>query len=259
VVPRRWRISLLAAPAATAAVALWAPAAGADGDLYVTFLPSHAITFTQASGVPVGTTAGAPTVIPSGGYTIHFDDSVGVAGPAFDLRGPGVSVVEDLFFGEAPSATHFVTLQPNATYTWRDDEQPDVVYTFTTSTASVGGAPQQTPASGGTTSGTPSQDVVGSGVVPFRGALDAIVSTAGRLSLSRLGKTVASLRAGRYTFDVDDESKTSGFTVQQIRKAPVAVTGGRFVGSHAVTLTLRPGQWYFYSPGGKRHFFFVVR
>jgi hypothetical protein len=246
------------AATAAAALAVGVPGARADGDLYVTFNANHTISFAQASGAPVGSTGGAPAPIPSGGYTIHFEDSVGVEGPAFDLQGPGVSLVEDLFFGEAPSATHFVTLLANSTYTWRNDEQPGLVFTFTTSSTSVGGAPQPTPSSGGTTSGTPSKDIVGSGVTPFRGALDAIVSSAGKLTLVRLGKTVSSLKAGRYTFDVDDESKSTGFTVQQIRRSPLTVTGTRFVGSHAVTITLRPGQWYFYSPGGKKHFFFVV-
>ncbi|HZO98597.1 MAG TPA: hypothetical protein VFB42_14645 [Gaiellaceae bacterium] len=252
----RWRLVLLGAPAA--ALALCAPAAHADGDLYVTFQANHTIVFAQASGAPVGTTSGAPTVIPAGSYTIHFEDSVGVEGPAFHLQGPGVDLAEDLFFGEAPSATHRVNLLPSSTYTWRNDEQPGVVFTFVTSTASVGGPAPITPSSGGTTAGTPSKDIVGSEIVPFRGALDAIVSKAGKLTLVRAGRAVSRLKSGRYTFSVDDESGRAGFTVQQLRRAPVAVTGVRFVGAHNLTLTLRPGQWYFYSPGGARHYFIVV-
>jgi hypothetical protein len=69
---------------------------------------------------------------------------------------------------------------------------------------------------------------------------------------------VATLKSGRYTFSVDDESKQSGFTVQ-LRTAPVAVTGRAFVGSRDVTISLAPGQWYFSTPAGKKSYFIVTR
>jgi hypothetical protein len=46
--------------------------------------------------------------------------------------------------------------------------------------------------------------------------------------------------------------------VQEIRKTPVAVTGVPFVGKRSVTVTLKPGQWFFYSPAGKKSYFVVV-
>jgi len=245
--------------AVTLALTAGARFARAEGELFVTFQANHTIAFTQGNGSAVGTTSGAPTVIPSGSYTIHFDDAIGVEGPSFDLQGPGVNLVEDLFFGEAPSATHRVDFLPGSTYTWRNDEQPNIVFTFATSSASVGGpSPSGGSSSGGTTTGTPSKEIVGSAIVPFRGALDAIVTSGGKLSFSRLDKPVSSLKAGRYTFAVDDESKASGFTVQALHKNPVTITSTRFVGSRNVTITLKVGRWFFYSPGGTRHQFFVT-
>jgi hypothetical protein len=98
---------------------------------------------------------------------------------------------------------------------------------------------------------------VGSAANPFRGSLDAIVFKSGKLSLSRNGKTVSSLKTGRYTFAVDDESKVAGFTVKSLRGRAVNVTTAAFVGSHSVTLTLAHGRWYFYWASGKRTAFFV--
>ena len=87
---------------------------------------------------------------------------------------------------------------------------------------------------------------------------EAIVYKSGKLSLSRNGKTIASLKTGRYTFSVDDESKTTGFTVKSLRGKAVNVTTASFVGSHSMTLTLAQGRWYFYWGSGKRTTFFVA-
>src|SRR5205823_242812 len=113
---------------------------------------------------------------------------------------------------------------PNSTYAWRNDEQPNVVFTFATSSsggATSPGAAGLSSGSGGTSTGgsktSSSSDIVGSGRVAFCGALDAIVSAAGKLTLSRNGKKVTSLKTGRWTFSVDDESKTAGFTVQSLK------------------------------------------
>ena len=61
----------------------------------------------------------------------------------------------------------------------------------------------------------PRKDVVGSALAPFRGKLAGIV-TASRASLrlAYKGKGVASLKPGRYTISVIDESTSSGFAVK---------------------------------------------
>jgi hypothetical protein len=247
------------------ALAVGAAPGGADDapGLYIVFHAGHTITVSLANGAPVGTTSGAPTVIAPGLYNLFMDDSAAVEGPIFDLKGPGVSFVEDMFYGDNPSETFTTTFLPGSTYTWRNDEQPNIVFTFVTSgggtSSSTGGAgsasPGSTAASGG---GTASQDIVGSGVIPFRGALDAIVYAGGKISLSRNGKKVSSLKAGRYTFSVDDESKTAGFTVKSLRGKPTTVTSAAFVGSHDVTVNLKAGRWFFYSLGRTQTTFFVT-
>jgi hypothetical protein len=202
-------------------------------------------------------------VIAPGLYNLYLDDSAGVEGPEFDLRGPGVEFVDSMFYGENPSETWTATFQPSSTYTWRNNEQPSVVFTFVTSatggfTASGGaGGGGGTTSTGGKT-GSASKDIVGSDIVPFRGALDAIVYKTGKLSLTRNGKAVTSLKTGRYTFAVDDESKTAGFSIQPLKGEPRTVTTRAYVGSHDATIALKPGRWFYFSPSGKQTTFFVL-
>ena len=70
-----------------------------------------------------------------------------------------------------------------------------------------------------------SQDVVGSEVVPFRGTLRGGVSASGMLALAYNGKSVGSLKAGRYRIAVTDGSSTKGFVLQKAGHKAIAVTG----------------------------------
>ena len=228
--------------------------------LYVTFRAGpQRITAMLANGAPLGTTSGAPTVIAPGLYNLFMDDSAGIEGPQFDLRGPGVEFVENMFYGENPSAAFTATFEPSATYTWRNDEQPNVVFTFVTSasggtTGSGGGGTS----GGGSSVGKPSTDIVGSAIVPFRGSLDAIVYKSGKLTLTLNGKQVTFLKTGRYTFSVDDESKLHGFSVQVLKGKAQTITSKAYVGTHDVTITLKPGRWFYFTPAGKQTTFFVT-
>jgi hypothetical protein len=252
-----------AAVAATLLSLLAADGTAADAPgLYVTFRPGpQRITVTLANGTPVGTTSGAPTVIAPGLYNVFMDDSAAVEGPEFDLRGPGVNFVDSMFYGENPSETFTVTFEPSSTYTWRNNEQPGVVFTFATSAS--GGTSGSGAGGGGATSttsrtGKPSTDIVGSAILPFRGALDAIVYKSGKLSLTRNGRKVTFLKTGRYTFSVDDESSTHGFSVQVLKGKPQTITTKPYVGSHDVTLVLKPGRWFYFTPAGRQTTFFVT-
>ena len=229
--------------------------------LYVTFRTgAQRITVTLASGAPVGTTSGAPTVIPPGLYNLFLDDSAAVEGPQFDLKGPGVDFFNDMFYGEIPSATYAMTFAPSSTYTWRNDEQPNVVFTFATSaaTGSTGTGPAATTPTATTSKGTPSKSIVGSGVIAFRGKLAATVDAAGKLALTTKGKPVNTLKTGLYTFTVVDKSAKSGFAIQKLKGSVLTLTGVAYKGTHVATINLKAGQWTFFSPGGKKSYFIVV-
>ena len=201
------------------------------------------------------------STIPPGTYQVILNNNTAddyAVDHKFHIFGLGVNYTPP---SGAVQTTFSVTFQAGSTYTIQDDLDPadhhQTVLATNAAPASSGGNTTTSTTASGTTKPT-SSDIVGSAVVPFRGALDGIVFGDGKLSLSRLGKTVASLKTGRYTFFVDDESKTRGFTVQQLKGKAVAVTNGSFTGTHDLTITLRPGRWFFFSPGAKKNVFFVV-
>ncbi len=219
----------------------------ADGNIRVSY----------ADGTPIG------SAVPPGSYQVVLNnnslDDLGVA-HQFHLFGPGV----DVSGAQSVQSTWNVTFQSGATYTYQDDLSPSTSkMTFLATTASAGVTPTTSPASPSTPSGskTPkptSSDVVGSAIVPFRGTLDGIVSSAGKLTLTFKSKNVATLKAGKYTIAVDDLTTKSGFVVQRIRAFPITVTSPVFVGKHSVSAVLKAGQWWFSSPAGTKHYFIVI-
>jgi flagellar hook assembly protein FlgD len=251
-----WVVSFVAL-LVVAAAPVGARAAGLE--LFVTFQENHTITVTLADGTSV---AGA--TLPAGSYTVHMENPYDVSGPEFDLRGPGVQIVTDMFFGETPSETYRAELQPSSTYTWRNNERPTALFTFRTSgssstgSSSSGSSPSSSSPTTTTKSSSSSKDVVGSAILPLRGQLAADVSTAGKLSLRLKGKTVATLKAGRYTIKVLDETARAAFVLQKLGKAPVTLSGRAYVGKRSATVTLRAGQWMFFSSAGKKSYFAVT-
>jgi hypothetical protein len=249
-------MSRLALIIVSAAVALAAAsgAGAAQPSLYATYSPSCTFTWTGDNGAAV-------TSLPPGAYdvviTTPFAFGDGMASclyVQFDLSGPGVDLTTDLGQGDAEIEQYTINLQPGATYTVQDDGRTaQTRRTFTVASSGTGSSQPS-----GKVTGSPSVDLAGSAVLPFRGALDAIVYKTGRLSLTRNGKKVTSLKTGRWTFSVDDESPTSGFSVQVLKGKAKAVTSKAYVGNQDVTLTLKPGRWVFFSPGGAETTFFVV-
>jgi hypothetical protein len=244
-------------------------ARAAAPSLFVSFNANRTFSASLADGTPVGTTTGAPTVIPPGAYVMYLNDESGAV-MQFDLQGPGVQLDTAMSFGEEAESTFPVTFAPSSTYTFRDDLQPSgAVWAFATSTTAAA-SPQPGPAPAGTgglvgsggsgprPGGSASGDVVGSAVIPFRGTLVASVGPSGAVRLSSKGRPVTSIVSGRYTIDVHDRSKHGGFTLQEIRKLARTVTTVAFVGTRAVTLTLAPGQWFFYPSFVGRKTYFIV-
>ncbi len=67
---------------------------------------------------------------------------------------------------------------------------------------------------------------------------------------------MTTLKAGRYTVSVVDQSKKSGFIIQESRKAATTAAGVSFVGKKTVTIDMKAGQWFFYPTfvGAKSYF-----
>jgi hypothetical protein len=256
-----------------ALVGVLSPAAGsrpsAFPTLYVNYTMNCTFTISDDSGTRVST-------IPPGTYQVQIQTpvafgSVDLTGVhdmtacqsfvQFQLTGPGVSLSSTLGDGDSAFWLYTETFQPGGTYTAVDNNQPSVARvvfgTATSGSANTSGGTSTT-SSSTSTKGSSQESLVGSEASPFRGSLDGIVLKTGKLSLSRNGKVVKFLKTGRWTVSVDDESTKAGFSLQVLHGKPTAVTSPAYTGSHDVTLQLRPGRWFFYTPGGKKSVFFVT-
>ena len=227
--------------------------------LTVTFTAAGVVTVTLPDGTPVGSTGGAPTVIPAGFYSLNlFGPGECINLPLFQLSGPGVNIQDDMLGGEVERNTLTATFLPNTTYTWHTDRNAAVVHTFRTS-ADVVGTQTVTPTTKPTSSGTlQSEDVVGSGLLPARGTIVGAVSPTGRVTLAYKGKSVTHLKPGRYRFTVTDKSSSSGFMVQKQSKQATSVTGAMFVGKRSATVGLTRGKWLVLPSAGKASYSITV-
>ena len=235
--------------------------------LNVFFQKDRTFALSLADGTSVGASSAPGTTIPAGTYRVNVDDTA-QAIMQFHLAGPGVELITNMTFGEDAAQTLVETFQPNSTYTFRDDFQPSLVRFFSTSSTSIssggsggGTSTGSTPtkSQSGKASPVTSQDIVGSGVVAFRGALAATVSAAGKLTLTTKGKPVSILKAGLYTFTVHDNSARRGFSIQKVKSGAIDLTGVGYKGTHVKTVNLKAGQWMFYSPAMRKQYFIVVR
>jgi len=219
------------------------------------------------NGTRIRTSAAPGAVIPPGPYLaiVSSDllDSKDVY-HMYHLSGPGVSLSSELLPCENPAPINTVMLQPSATYTYDDLRHPELTHVVFT-TAAAGSSSDTSggssgPATAKSTGSVSNTSVVGSAIknAVFRGTLTGMVNSAGTLTLHQAGKSVSSLKSGRYRIAVKDETPKSGFTIERRNGQPVIVTGSSFVGKRTVTFTLTAGQWMFYTSTGKKHHFVVV-
>jgi hypothetical protein len=217
------------------------------------------------NGTHVRTSSAPGAVIPPGPYLAIVASDVPDTQDIyhmFHLFGPGVNVSSELLPCENPAPVNTVTLQPSSTYVYEDSRHPDLTHVvFSTSS---GGSSADTAGSAGgpstakSTGSVGNSSVVGSGIRKLRGTLIATIDSAGHATLSRNGKSVAMLKAGRYTITVDDRTPKLGFAIERPRRPSVVLTGASFVGKHTGTVTLSVGRWRFYSSAGAKHDFDVV-
>ena len=259
----RRALRLVAAGAVLAVFLAFAPTAvsrtTANPSISVRFSLTGTITATLPDGSPLGAASGPPPVIPAGYYTVNLIGPGGCANiPYFELNGPGESIVNNLTEGELDNDVVNAYFQPNSTYTWRNRDVPGSVFTFATSSQVVGTPPPHAGPGGLTGSGhttVSSTDFVGSAILPLRGTLKIAVNAAGKLSLAYNGKSVSSLKAGRYTLSVTDQSATSGFSLEKKSHVARAITGRKYVGKTSLAkFELTAGKWVFIPAGGKQSF-----
>jgi hypothetical protein len=268
---------VLLAVAAAVVLAPLAGAADATQKLYVTFQLTGTFRVTQPDGTAIGSSVAPGTTITPGTYELVFDNSQNVKNLDFQVAGPNVSLQETMGGGEETSFSDYVTFLPNAQYRYFDGNNITSPIFFLQTSAgggSVGANGSGLPGSNtqitgtgtsnatdvGSKSGSSGLGAGGAAPLPLRGALSGTVSGAGSVRLTLGGKTVTSLRSGRYTITVADHSARSGFTIQGTKQGATTVTAVPFVGTRRATLTLRPGQWLYYPTFvGKKTYFLVTR
>jgi len=228
--------------------------------IFVDFFANGQISVSTADGSSVGTTSGAPTVIPAGYYTFEFSGPGGCSVlPYFHLSGPGTDIVTNGNEGQVIHPPSGANLLPSSTYTWTDAAFPGVVYQFSTSAQVVGSPPVTLTSPSSSSSATvSSQDVVGSALLPFLGSLSGTISASGKISLLRAGKPFTSLKAGRYTLRVVSNSPRSGFVIERQKSKKVAVSRGAFSGKRSIAVSLTAGTWVFMVMPGKSSSSFAV-
>jgi hypothetical protein len=238
-----------------AALALAAGAQGVSQTIYAYFDVDGGLQFRYSDSSNVGS-----TILP-GTYVINLNnngaDDLGVD-HIFHLTGPGVDYKAA---NVDTTAVFSVTFQAGATYRVFDDLNPKISQTILATTAPAPTAPNPLPPTPVTGSTKPvASGIVGSEAAPpLRGSLVATVSASGTARLTRNGKPVTSLKAGRYTFRVTDSSRTAGFNVQELKNVAVTVTTSKFTGRRSKIVNLKAGQWFFYPTFlGKKTYFIVV-
>jgi len=245
----------------------------ATPSLYFHYAANCTFSIVDDSGSPVTTIApGTYQVVVDSPFTFSSETG-GCSYVQFQLTGPGsVSVTTTLGTGDSEIELFTVTLLPSSTYVAVDNNNPGS--TRRTFTTAAGGTPTQVAAGGsgssssssssgtkGTASGGQSGSPIGTSLPgeTLRGTLVATVKPNGTITLTKNGKPVQSLTAGRSSFTIRDESGKSGFTVQAIRSDPIILTSGAFVGKKSKALTLNRGQWLFYGTFvGKKTYFLVT-
>jgi hypothetical protein len=258
------RIRLLGAlTALVAATGAFGAQSASAASIVLTLTPDHTLEIRLDSGARIR----APgTVIAPGVYQAvvisevpEFRDEYHM----FHLVGPGVNLQTDLLAGDERAEPHTITLQPNSQYTFRDERNLGLgSVVFATSGAGTEVATTtrtNTGGSGTTAPKTTNKDLVGSkAALPLRGALAGSVSTSGKLKLTFKGKNVLSLKAGRYTISVLDETSRSAFLLQRRKQDPVTLSTKAHVGRRTRTVSLGAGQWMYYSSPGRKSYFVVT-
>lgn len=262
---------------AFAGAAVLAASAAADSPMFsttvffrITYQPNCTLTVSIDGGPQMDSTGAiAPTsaTIPPGPYQVSirtplpdntWDTSVCKFG-IFSMSGPGINYGVQFGNDLGPySATTNMTFQPASTYTIVDANHPTQPITFTTTaTGSSSSLLPATPTSTATGSSTQT-DLIGSGIVPFRGSLQATVAGASGATLMNGHKALGALKSGRYDIVVKDESARAGFFVEKQGKKPQALTGVKFMGKRTAHVYLTAGKWTFFSASGHATAFVVT-
>jgi hypothetical protein len=266
---RRFAV-LLGVAAGLAALLVSTGSAGlratANPTVYIMYSMNCTFTIDDSSGKPI-------TSIAPGAYQVEVrtplafgtmpnpgpgtDMTACRGAPQFQLQGPGVDLFTTMTAGCEDDKIFTETFQPSGTYVAQDLNQPSVAHGSFTTLASGTPVVPTTTYGGGKGKPEVSTDIVGS--LAFAATLNGTVASNGAPALKNAGKTVASLKAGRYKFTISDRDSKLGFNLLgPTSKAPANLTGAKFVGNRSVAVKLTAGKWTYYTNMGSIHYFRVT-
>jgi hypothetical protein len=178
----------------------------------------------------------------------------------FQLTGPGVDLFSTLDSGcDAFLLLPAQNFKPGATYTFQDLNQPGVTRTqLSVEKDGSPAAPPTNPYTKTSGKGDKSVDPIGAGRVPIVGTLAAMIGKSGRLSLTKKGRTVLTLKTGKYKFVVNDQSTKGGFVIEPVEGKAKSLTSIKFTGKVSKGAMLKPGRWMYHSASGKSYYFLVT-
>jgi hypothetical protein len=238
-----------------------------EPELYVTYTGANTVQVTL--GGQVVRSGGS---IPSGAYVVLVYDDGYNSTPRFLMSGPGVNISSDLnstgMGVDGVSTFGPYNFPAGASYTVQQQGGPSVSFGTTASAggASSGGSGGGSSAgssggtSGGSSSGTKSSTSVGSTGTKTMGTLKGSVSATGKGLLMLGGRIPKTLKAGRYTITVVDQSKKAGLVLGQTSKRPVTLSAASTTGPSSHSVTLSAGKWFFAnSATGAKTYFTVTK
>jgi hypothetical protein len=247
--------------------------AAVSSTMHAVVREDNTIGLTFDDGSPVGSQARETPTIPAGTYTVRVQDAA--LEHNFHLVGPGVDVGTPVDATASPTWT--VTFQAGGVYRFVCDTHTDFMYGLFQAvaggaagggTSGGGGSSGGTSggggssggsggssgggATGGSSGGKVSTGSGGTQAIPLRGTLAGTVGADGKPKLLFKGKAVSRLKAGRYRVTIVDRSRTQSLLLQQAKRPAITLSGGTFTGTRSTTVTLKVGQWTFFTPAGKK-------
>ena len=94
--------------------------------------------------------------------------------------------------------------------------------------------------------------------MPIVGTLAAMLGKSGKISLTKKGQTVLTLKAGKYKFVVTDQSTKGGFVIEPVEGKPKSLSSIKFTGKVSKGAVLKPGRWMYHSAAGRTYYFLVT-
>jgi hypothetical protein len=178
----------------------------------------------------------------------------------FQLTGPGINLFSTLDSGcDAFLLLPAQDFKASSTYTFQDLNQPAL--TRTTLTVDKDGtapAPPTNPYTKTSGKGDKSFDPIGSARRPVLGTVNAMIGKSGKLSLTKQGKSVLTLKTGKYKFVVTDQTTKGGFVIEPVEGHPKNLSSTKFVGKLSKGEVLKPGRWMYHSGSGRTYYFLVT-